>query len=258
MYRRGENDNTQSWKEKFVQLMKKHKPQDKWILNVSDDLDLSPNGWYQYGQNHLFARFECSYCHRHWKSAQSVILFHIRLEKKWGHNQGQVKMRKLRQKCRSCMNAEYEKPVFSDQAVETILYNLALKILVKHYGEPKKSPRHCEVEELVEGPHDKSNCEACKHGMCIAAHPSMPTVRPTSLGLIREECFVRPSLISSIEWEEQFMRPASPTLAMQQERNYTRPVSFSQSTGEEECLKLFFFAVLVIALLFFAFSFQQK
>ncbi|XP_054840055.1 receptor-transporting protein 3-like [Eublepharis macularius] len=173
MSRRGGCDNLQSWKERFVQLMEKHKPQDKWVLDSSTDLSATdlPSGWYKYEQSHLFARFECSYCSKKWKSIQVVIHFHMHLDKRrWSQSQGQVKMRIFRQKCQKCKNAKYEMPVFSEEAVEKLLQNLTLKILKKCYGESSKSNQFFKpvAEEEVEGPHDRRNCEACQEGMCEA------------------------------------------------------------------------------------------
>nr|XP_056705900.1 receptor-transporting protein 3-like [Euleptes europaea] len=182
MYRRGGCNNLQSWKERFVELMKDHKPQDKWTLDLFEDLSARhlQSGWYTYDQKQLFARFECSICLREWKSIQVVIRFHMRLDKsRWGQSQGQVKVRIFSQKCRRCTKAKYEEPIFSEEAVQKLLHNLSLKILEKCYGQSQKSFYFLkpDVEENVEGPHDRDNCEACKEGICLARLAS--TAQPT-------------------------------------------------------------------------------
>ncbi|KAL8188276.1 UNVERIFIED_CONTAM: hypothetical protein K2H54_064542 [Gekko kuhli] len=220
--------------------MKTHKPQDNWTLDVAEALNISPRGWYQYEQRHLFARFKCSGCSKRWNSAQSVILFHFRLEKRWGLRRGQAKMWMFRQKCRRCTTARYEEPVFSEKALETILYNLALRILEKSYGEPKGRPRHCDIEETVEGPHDERHCEACEHGMCIEIHTSCPTATPTSQAPF-------------IEWRENLKRSAFHAPPTECRSNIVGP----QPTVVEECLRILLVVIVIACLLFCAFLFKM-
>ncbi|XP_015280712.1 PREDICTED: receptor-transporting protein 3-like [Gekko japonicus] len=193
MPRRREADNVQGWKERFVQLMKMRKPQDKWTLDVSDDLSGSSYGWYTYDQKPVFARFECSSCSKEWKSAQVVVRFHMRLESsRWGSSQGQVKTRLFGQRCRRCLQATYEVPIFSEEAAHKLLHNLVLKILDKCYGEPPQNShffKH-DAEEDVEGPHDRDNCEACQDGTCLArpaflAQSAQQNDFPDILGFLR-------------------------------------------------------------------------
>ncbi|XP_077204151.1 receptor-transporting protein 3-like isoform X2 [Paroedura picta] len=189
MSRRGGRNNLQSWKEKFALLMKIQKPGDSWTLEASENCSPAPCGWYQNVQSHLFASFDCSSCFRGWKSAQSSILFHLRLERSWPQNQGQVKMWMFRQKCRRCTMAAYEEPNFDEEARDTVLHNLVSTILEKSYGEPQRPRRPCAVEGIQEGPHDKLNCEACKHGMCTEIRTSRPMAIHSSLAPSEsEEC----------------------------------------------------------------------
>ncbi|XP_060098729.1 receptor-transporting protein 3-like [Heteronotia binoei] len=244
MSRRGGYNELQRWKERFVLLMKEHEPQDVWALDVSEALNPCPHGWYQYQQRRLFARFECSGCSKHWNSAWSSILFHIRFLGSWDQNQGQVKMWMFRQKCRRCTMARYEEPVFSEKALETILHNLAWKILEKSYGEAKRNPRPCDVEEVVEGPHDERNCEACQHGMCVETHTPWPKAKPT---------YPAPSM----ERKENFTRSASFAPSTEWERVFARPVSVTRPTeGEEWQQILAFLFVVIVCLLFLASYFR--
>ncbi|KAL8188278.1 UNVERIFIED_CONTAM: hypothetical protein K2H54_064563 [Gekko kuhli] len=177
MPRREKADNVQGWKGRFVQLMKIHKPQDKWTLDVSYDLSVSSYGWYTYEQKQVFARFECSSCSKEWKSAQVLVRFHMRLEtSRWGLSQGLVKMRTFRQRCHSCLKVKFEEPIFSEEAVRKLLHNLVLKILEKCYEEPQKSWQFFkhDAEEDVDGPHDRDHCEACQEGVCSARPATQP------------------------------------------------------------------------------------
>lgn len=117
-----------------------------------------------------------------------VVRFHMRLEKsEWSSNQGQVKMKIFRQKCHRCLKAQYEEPIFSDEAAQKLLHNLALKILEKCYREPQKHSQFVkhDAEEDVDGPHDRDNCEACEKGICSGR----PLLRAESRKSTQQEKF---------------------------------------------------------------------
>ncbi|XP_075794337.1 receptor-transporting protein 3-like [Pelodiscus sinensis] len=172
----------ETWQRMFAQKMAWEKPRDKWSLTPEDNLsprNLEP-GWQLYQQGKAFARFECSGCSRRWPSAQVVLLFQMHLAQR----QGRVKMRLFGQTCKKCWAARFEKPAFTQEAMERILDNLVQKILQKCYRESLAKPKFAEplVEEEVEGPHDTARCEACALGVCsVKGSSARAPLAPASL-----------------------------------------------------------------------------
>ncbi|XP_023788790.1 receptor-transporting protein 2-like isoform X1 [Cyanistes caeruleus] len=155
-----------TWQGIFAVKIEEMHITDPWTL-VEDDFlqvqDCRP-GWKEFVQNRALGRFECSQCFHKWSSAKVHILFHMCHSQGWGT----VWMRIFRQKCRRCPNSRLEDPEFSLETVETILHNLAIKILQYFYNKPVQPSDLLEVvvDTLVTGPHDRAHCEACQLGNC--------------------------------------------------------------------------------------------
>uniref|UniRef100_A0A8C0ZEP1 3CxxC-type domain-containing protein n=1 Tax=Cyanistes caeruleus TaxID=156563 RepID=A0A8C0ZEP1_CYACU len=153
-----------TWQGIFAVKIEEMHITDPWTL-VEDDFlqvqDCRP-GWKEFVQNRALGRFECSQCFHKWSSAKVHILFHMCHSQGWGT----VWMRIFRQKCRRCPNSRLEDPEFSLETVETILHNLAIKILQYFYNKPVQPSDLLEVvvDTLVTGPHDRAHCEACQLG----------------------------------------------------------------------------------------------
>ncbi|XP_044523594.1 receptor-transporting protein 3-like [Gracilinanus agilis] len=161
--------NMDIWEQTFQQLIRKEKPQHRWILEVDRNLKInrSGHGWRQY-RHHGFARFRCSLCGRRWISAQAVILFRMRLQEPYG----EVKMRLFAQRCQRCQMALFEEPEFSEEGVQRVLRSLVRRILLRCYRENVPQEWDLEAtredplrEAFLNGPHDRENCEACLLGV---------------------------------------------------------------------------------------------
>ncbi|KAI4894163.1 hypothetical protein NFI96_027841 [Prochilodus magdalenae] len=139
---------------------------DKWTLEMDDSIE--PNqtqqGWNQYIRN-SYAQFHCSLCRRSWPSKQVQVLFHFTLDSPSRH--GTVKVRRFRQKCRTCAEAKMEQPSFTVENIDVMVEKLMEKIRVRCYGEePKESNRNLVFNDKVDGPHESQHCEACQKGFC--------------------------------------------------------------------------------------------
>ncbi|XP_062987484.1 receptor-transporting protein 3-like [Elgaria multicarinata webbii] len=208
-----------NWRTEFIRKMEAYKPWDQWNLTEEMELRQLQQGWQRFIQKQLFARFKCSNCSHSWKSAQVTIVFHMQLlQTILGQALGQVKMRVFGQKCRVCHSKKYAAPTFSDEMVQCVLHNLVQKILEKCYGKGNRFDPLCRpvAEGVVEGPHDKDNCEACEHGVCLAQ--AAPAFRGQPL-----------------QWEGSFVRPTSSVQPTEAERSWWT------------CCKILVFLLLVTA-----------
>ncbi|XP_073445480.1 receptor-transporting protein 3-like [Dendrobates tinctorius] len=135
-----------------------------WSFCVDEHLQVQ-QGYLQYTQR-TFARFQCSHCCRWWNSAQVHILFLIRLDAK--SRCGTVKMKIFRQRCRRCNVSTFEKAEISEGNSKRVIINLISKIQSKFYERKNtRPPLEPEVySDVVEGPHEKKYCEACKMQVC--------------------------------------------------------------------------------------------
>ncbi|XP_057621383.1 receptor-transporting protein 4 [Chionomys nivalis] len=169
-----------TWEQMFQELIQEEKPRAKWTLQLDknilpDDLTM---GWRQYQQAGV-GWFQCSICNRHWTSAQVKILCHMYYEPR--KLQGRVLMRIFAQRCQKCSMAKFENPEFSAESIQRILEKLVSYIVQKYYGHGLKKITSTSNERvLLDGPHDRANCEACTldpHGGC--AYKAKPLKSPS-------------------------------------------------------------------------------
>uniref|UniRef100_A0A8D2CPS3 3CxxC-type domain-containing protein n=1 Tax=Sciurus vulgaris TaxID=55149 RepID=A0A8D2CPS3_SCIVU len=170
-----------TWEQTFQSLIQQEEPWAKWTLKLNENIQPGgmARGWRQYLQR-AFGRFWCSSCHRSWTSAQVKILCHMYRERRT--TQGQVLMRVFAQRCQKCSWSQFENPEFSSDSTMRILNNLAQCILHNYYGHNFRKMPVAPVVGL-DGPHDRSNCEACTLGVCVRGsqgHIKKPTESPPS------------------------------------------------------------------------------
>ncbi|XP_041534057.1 receptor-transporting protein 4 isoform X1 [Microtus oregoni] len=170
-----------TWDQMFQELIQKEKPRAKWTLQLDKNilLDDLTKGWRQYQQEGV-GWFQCSICNRHWISAQVKILCHMYCDEP-RKLQGRVLMRIFAQRCQKCCMAKFENPEFSEESIQRILENLVSHIMQKYYGHGLKKITSTSNERvLLDGPHDRANCEACildPHGGC--AYKAKPLKSPS-------------------------------------------------------------------------------
>lgn len=153
-----------TWEKTLQELIQEEEPWAKWTLKLDENIRPGgmARGWKQYLQR-AFGRFWCSSCHRSWASAQVKILCHMSTEHRIYH--GRVLMRVFAQRCQKCSWSQFENPEFSSDSTMRILNNLARCILHSYYGHDFRKMPVAPVVGL-DGPHDRSNCEACTLGIC--------------------------------------------------------------------------------------------
>ncbi|XP_050015923.1 receptor-transporting protein 4 isoform X2 [Alexandromys fortis] len=169
-----------TWEQMFQELIQEEKPRAKWTLQLDKNIlpDNLTMGWRQYQQAGV-GRFQCSICNRYWVSAQVKILCHMNREP--SKLQGRVLMRIFAQRCQKCSEAKFENPGFSEESIQRVLEKLVSYILQKYYGHGLKKITSTSNEGvLLDGPHDRANCEACTldpHGGC--AYKAKPLKSPS-------------------------------------------------------------------------------
>ncbi|XP_065115523.1 receptor-transporting protein 3-like [Paramisgurnus dabryanus] len=144
--------------------------EDTW--QVIFDETITPNntahGWYHYISG-SFASFKCSLCKRSWVSKRVQVVFHFYLNA--GSNEGTIKVRRFKQKCRRCTGARMEDPNFAVENIDVLVERLVGKIRMRCYRENLgETNRSSKFEGKVNGPHEKSHCEACQGGFCSLAN----------------------------------------------------------------------------------------
>ncbi|XP_073717958.1 receptor-transporting protein 3-like [Misgurnus anguillicaudatus] len=142
--------------------------QDTWQVIFDDSITTNSkaSGWYRYISG-SFARFKCSLCRKSWGSArvQVVFLFHLN-----SSSQGTIKVRRFKQKCKSCTNAQMEDPYFSKENIDVLVERLVKKIRMRCYREDLGETNRSSIfVGNMNGPHESSHCEACQHGVCSQA-----------------------------------------------------------------------------------------
>ncbi|XP_016402601.1 receptor-transporting protein 3-like, partial [Sinocyclocheilus rhinocerous] len=113
--------------------------------------------------------FRCSLCRKTWGSKRVRVLFHFHLNT--ARNRGTIKVRRFKQKCRRCAEAQWEDPNFPVENIDVLVERLVKNIRVKCYrdnlGETNRSSVFI---GRVNGPHETAHCEACHKGVCSQAN----------------------------------------------------------------------------------------
>ncbi|XP_051549464.1 receptor-transporting protein 3-like [Myxocyprinus asiaticus] len=126
-------------------------------------------GWYQYISG-SFARFSCSLCKRSWMSKRVQVVFHFYLNTASSPKSGTIKVRRFKQKCRRCAEAQMEDPNFPVENIDVLVERLVGKIRMRCYRENLgETNRASKFHGRVNGPHESSHCEACREGVCSQA-----------------------------------------------------------------------------------------
>ncbi|XP_053565024.1 receptor-transporting protein 3-like [Bombina bombina] len=139
----------------------------QWTLQMDNDLDdltsnLRQQGWKIY-QSSSIGKFMCPSCTHKWNSARVSLIFHYRLN--IGHEDGEVRLKIYRQKCRSCGNQKMLKASFEEENVKDVLIRLITRIKKNCYYEQIEIKRRTNGLERTK-PHESSLCEACLKGKC--------------------------------------------------------------------------------------------
>lgn len=165
-----------TWEQTLQELIQQEEALAEWTLNLDENIKPGglARGWKQYLQR-AYGRFSCSSCHRSWASAQVKILCHMSTHNRIFH--GQVLLRVFAQRCQKCPWSRFENPEFSSDSTMRILNNLAQYILRSYYGHNLRKMPVAPVVGL-NGPHDRSNCEACTLGICVRGS-QVPIKKPT-------------------------------------------------------------------------------
>lgn len=113
-------------------------------------------------------RFKCSLCRRSWASTRVQVIFHFHLNS--ACSQGTIKVRRFKQKCKTCSDAQMEDPNFSVGNIDVLVERLVEKIRMRCYKEDLgETNRSSKFYGRVNGPHEMLHCEACQHGVCNRA-----------------------------------------------------------------------------------------
>ncbi|XP_065115511.1 receptor-transporting protein 3-like [Paramisgurnus dabryanus] len=143
--------------------------QDTWQVIFDDSIiinSIAP-GWFQYISG-SFARFTCSLCRRSWGSARAQVVFLFHLNSSSG--QGTIKVRRFKQKCKNCTDAQMEDPFFSEDNIDVLVERLVKKIRMRCYREDLAEMNRSSIfDGRMNGPHESSHCEACQQGVCSQA-----------------------------------------------------------------------------------------
>uniref|UniRef100_A0A665X3S5 3CxxC-type domain-containing protein n=1 Tax=Echeneis naucrates TaxID=173247 RepID=A0A665X3S5_ECHNA len=138
---------------------------DNWTLMFDSNIvPESPEyGWEMYIRN-TSARsvFECPECLRGWPSNRVMVVFHMRLM----NGAGTVKVRRLRQNCKNCYEAQMADPVIASDNINTLMKNLVKKIRIKCYHENLDQGNYNHPRFDVNSPHEPDHCEGCMTGIC--------------------------------------------------------------------------------------------
>ncbi|XP_016329955.1 receptor-transporting protein 3-like [Sinocyclocheilus anshuiensis] len=143
---------------------------DTWNIEIDETIvENSPaRDWHQYISG-SFAQFRCSLCRKTWGSKRVRVLFHFHLNT--ARNRGTIKVRRFKQKCRRCTEAQWEDPNFPVENIDVLVERLVKNIRVKCYrdnlGETNRSSVFI---GRVNGPHETAHCEACHKGVCSQAN----------------------------------------------------------------------------------------
>ncbi|KAA0712475.1 Receptor-transporting protein 3 [Triplophysa tibetana] len=136
-----------------------------WHVEFDDSItpDGTAPGWYQYISG-SFAGFTCSLCKRYWASKRVQVIFNFHLN---SSKQGTIKVRRIKQECKSCDEAQMEEPNFPDENVDVLVERVVTKIRMRCYRENLgDTNRASKLYDKIEGPHESSHCEACQLGIC--------------------------------------------------------------------------------------------
>ncbi|XP_073700982.1 receptor-transporting protein 3-like [Garra rufa] len=144
--------------------------EDPWQIIINDSIKphSQASGWHQYISG-SFARFKCSLCKRTWPSKRVHVVFHFHLNTET--KQGTIKLRRYKQNCRKCNEAQMEDPHFLEDNINVLIQRLVDRIRMKCYGENLGETNKPSVfRGRVNGPHERAHCEACKDGICNQAN----------------------------------------------------------------------------------------
>ncbi|XP_068432212.1 receptor-transporting protein 3-like [Clinocottus analis] len=160
------------WTETFEEMLDNDNELDygdQWNLNFNYNQtehvtqEEKKRGWKIFSHCN-FGQFKCASCQKTWSSARVTLLFRYRLQR----DRGTVIMRPFGQACRSCQDASFHRPGFSQDEVEEALLKLCAKIRKNCYGEEDDS--YCgdgsNQPKKVTKPHVAELCEACEQGIC--------------------------------------------------------------------------------------------
>ncbi len=97
------------------------------------------------------------------------VVFHFHLNT--ARNQGTIKVRRFKQKCRRCTQAQWEDPNFPVDNIDVLIERLVRNIRKKCYREDLGETNRSSVfNGRVNGPHEIAHCEACHKGICSQAN----------------------------------------------------------------------------------------
>ncbi|XP_048025239.1 receptor-transporting protein 2-like [Megalobrama amblycephala] len=143
---------------------------DTWHITINESIEPHKQAcdWHQYISG-SFARFECSLCRRTWMSKRVQVVFHFHLDT--ARKQGNIKLRRFKQMCRRCNEAQMEDPNFPVENIDVLIGRLVEKIRVRCYKENLGEKNRPSVfNGRVNGPHESAHCEACRLGVCSQAN----------------------------------------------------------------------------------------
>ncbi|XP_067254594.1 receptor-transporting protein 2-like [Chanodichthys erythropterus] len=143
---------------------------DTWHITINESIEPHKQAcdWHQYISG-SFARFECSLCRRAWMSKRVQVVFHFHLDT--ARKQGTIKLRRFKQMCRRCNEAQMENPNFPVENIDVLIGRLVEKIRVRCYKENLGEKNRPSVfNGRVNGPHESAHCEACRLGVCSQAN----------------------------------------------------------------------------------------
>ncbi|KAF4097986.1 receptor-transporting protein 3-like [Onychostoma macrolepis] len=143
---------------------------DTWNIEIDETIEENrpARDWHQYISG-SFAQFRCSLCRKGWGSKRVQVLFHFHLDTKI--NQGTIKVRRFKQKCRRCTQAQWEDPNFPVENIDVLIERLVRNIRKKCYREDLGETNRSSVfNGKINGPHESAHCEACHKGICSQAN----------------------------------------------------------------------------------------
>ncbi|TWW58037.1 hypothetical protein D4764_07G0007560 [Takifugu flavidus] len=82
------------------------------------------------------------------------------------NKKGTVKVKRFRQRCKICSNAQMETPDIPPENIDILMEKLVQHIAEKYYGKVVNfgSSRSATLE--VRNNHEPEHCEACEAGVC--------------------------------------------------------------------------------------------
>ncbi|CAF0962114.1 unnamed protein product [Adineta ricciae] len=157
------------WRDVFDDIFQDYS--DTWSLNQAHRNDKNLFNRLQ-TQNCLtqtrYAGFHCPKCSHYWTSARAKVDLYY---PKSHQSLGQVKLRLYGQECLKCSRkmVYYVDPIFSIDVIQIILEKLHERVGWFCYGKERPEKTVTDTSDrgrVMNGPHEKELCEACKMGRC--------------------------------------------------------------------------------------------